>query len=507
MGLLVGLFVLGAQGSLAFAETQKMIDVQSVQNVLNQTGASWTAKHSWVTDLTQPEMQRLMGVQKPPQGNLDFEATGTSILGTLPALDWRNANGINWLSPVMNQGNCGSCVAFAAVATLEAQTSIAAGIPWLRPTFSSQMLFACGGGGCDTGWYPESAANFLQRTGVPDEACMPYTSGSTGHDLSCSQKCADSGSRTFKVAGYQTTGGFWGGGSVEDVLKALTQGPVMTTMRVFGDFMTYSSGIYKHVTGEMLGGHAISIVGFDRAKRAWLIRNSWGKEWGMGGFAWVSWDDTSGVGSETWSFDIASTQGHVTVKSPADREFVSGKYQLVANVAGASSKSIQFHLKDASGSEALVANCTVQATKNCSSVLDTTRLKEGRYEIFAETSSPGIKSQVREFFVLNHVPQMKLSFKGAGVDLNAPLTGRPEFEILATSTYVPIQYVDFVVQDMSGKTVYSKRNDSVLEHMKLGWRTQFTPNGRYKIFFRGVTQYKGTAYTATSNVATVTLSN
>ena len=69
-------------------------------------------------------------------------------------LDWRNKDGVNWISPILNQGNCGSCVAFAAVGVLESQVNITSGIPGLNPSFSTQALFACGGGGCESGWEP-----------------------------------------------------------------------------------------------------------------------------------------------------------------------------------------------------------------------------------------------------------------------------------------------------------------------------------------------------------------
>src|SRR5581483_8309882 len=112
----------------------------------------------------------MLGSTRPPAGRLDF--SGIHAKGA-SSLDWRNMNGVNWLGPVMNQGNCGSCVAFATVATLEGRTSIAAGFPTLRPTFSPQQLFACGGGACEQGWQPSSAADFLQNTGIVDEACLP----------------------------------------------------------------------------------------------------------------------------------------------------------------------------------------------------------------------------------------------------------------------------------------------------------------------------------------------
>ena len=88
----------------------------------------------------------------------DMEADETVVqLGdvSLPSyFDWRD-NGGNWLSPVKDQGSCGSCWAFAAVGVVEAQFNIASGDPGLDPNLSEQYLVSdcstnsgdCGGGG------------------------------------------------------------------------------------------------------------------------------------------------------------------------------------------------------------------------------------------------------------------------------------------------------------------------------------------------------------------------
>jgi C1A family cysteine protease len=507
MGLLVGAF-----GVTAFAaDSQKVVDVTSVQKVLEQTHATWHAKESWVTRLSKDEIHRMLGLKKAPVGTLDYEgirtqSNGKKAFDASSAIDWRNRNGVNFLGPVMNQGNCGSCVAFSTIATLEAQTSISAGVPWLHPTYSPQDLFACGGASCESGWEPDDAAQFLQNTGVVDEACMPYTEGSTGVDAACSSKCSDADSRTFKIAGYTTPTNY--GGSVDDVKAALAKGPLVTTLMVYYDFLTYGGGVYKHATGDAAGGHAISIVGFDDSKRAWLIRNSWGAEWGENGFGWVSYDDISGVGANTWGFEIPSGPALLSVQSPTDREFVSGAYQLVAKGTGLSRANVQFHLTGDNGRDAIPAVSCLAATSDgtCSASLDTTQLKEGRYEIFADTG--GSKSQVREFFVLNHEPKLSLSFTPVdGVDLTQPLNGRPEFNIVADGGAVPIQHVEFRAIDSSGKIAAIKGNDYVLPQMRMGWRTVTVPDGKYTILFHGQTTYNGKVYSVDSNSYSITVKN
>jgi len=96
------------------------------------------------------------------------------------AFDWRN-NGGNWLTPVKDQGMCGSCWAFSTVGVAESALEIAANDPGLTPDLSEQYMVAdcsvvgdyqncCGG-------YTSHALQFIRDQGIPDEACMTYVDG------------------------------------------------------------------------------------------------------------------------------------------------------------------------------------------------------------------------------------------------------------------------------------------------------------------------------------------
>jgi len=488
------------------ATDSRTVDLKQIQGALNRSKANWSAKATWLSELPASELEKVMGLQHAPEGDLDFEAVPGFRNNELPvSIDWRNKDGVNWIGPIMNQGNCGSCVAFAAVATLEAQASISAGLPWLRSSFSPQALFSCGGGGCGIGWLSGEAAAFLSSRGVPDEACMPYTSGSTSEDVACSNLCADASARTYKIASYTMPSHFGTGREV--VKEALKNGPLVTSMRVYADFVTYAGGIYKHVSGPSLGGHAISLIGYDENKRAWLIRNSWGMEWGEAGFGWISWDDRSGVGVDTYKYNPMPEKTHISVNAPLDREYISGEYLLLARAQGLATDLLQFRIKSPQGKDFGAYSCTLQKD-TCSTQLDTRQLPEGRYEVFAETATSGIKSQPRSFYVINSKPRLSLSFQAAsGVDLSKPLKGRPEFLIQAVSSPVPIQHLEFVVLDLNEKPVVIKTNEYVLESIKMGWRTLGVPNGAYKIYFRGETNYNGKTYSVETPRASVTVQN
>jgi Papain family cysteine protease len=92
-------------------------------------------------------------------------------------VDWRDYNEIRAITPVRNQGSCGSCVAFAATAMLESMVIIEYGSgPEVSPflNLSEADLFFCGGGDCANGWWPDDAVGRIVRQGVPVENCFPY---------------------------------------------------------------------------------------------------------------------------------------------------------------------------------------------------------------------------------------------------------------------------------------------------------------------------------------------
>jgi cathepsin B len=70
--------------------------------------------------------------------------------------------------------------------------------------------------------------------------------------------------------------------------ELMTNGPVEAAFTVYSDFPTYKSGVYHHVSGSYLGGHAVKILGWgvDAQTKApyWTVANSWNTDWGEGGF-------------------------------------------------------------------------------------------------------------------------------------------------------------------------------------------------------------------------------
>src|SRR5262249_49533197 len=61
-------------------------------------------------------------------------------------------------------------------------------------------------------------------------------------------------------------------------------GSIAACFVVYQDFFSYQSGVYRHLTGGVAGGHCVALIGYSDAESCWLAKNSWGAGWGDGGF-------------------------------------------------------------------------------------------------------------------------------------------------------------------------------------------------------------------------------
>jgi hypothetical protein len=167
-------------------------------------------------------------------------------------------------------------VAFGSCATVESLARIEQGQPTLDIDLSEMHLFNCGGGSCSGGWYNSSACLYLKNNGTPDEACWPYVPV----NQSCSNTCPDWQDRVTKITNYANISG------IEACKTYVAIAPILVAFRVYEDFYYYTGGIYEYTSGALVGGHAVSIVGYDTTGPIdyWIVKNSWGASWGESGY-------------------------------------------------------------------------------------------------------------------------------------------------------------------------------------------------------------------------------
>ena len=273
--------------SFAFASHE----TDEINQVIKQKKARWLAGETSVSKLSKEERKKLLGsflpdITEAAPSNAAESYTASEIVSVPVAFDWRNYNGGNFVTPVRNQSNCGSCWAFATTAALEAQVLISDNTPGINVDLSEQTLVCCSGAGSCSGGYIGTASDYIRDAGLPAESCCPYAATNN----SCTNTCADY---------YTITGWHWVTSTTPtiDAIKnhLCTYGPLVTTMDVYSDFYSYRLGVYSYVTGTYQGGHAVLIVGYDDAGQYFIVKNSWGAGWGEAGYFRIAYSELASV--------------------------------------------------------------------------------------------------------------------------------------------------------------------------------------------------------------------
>jgi len=231
-------------------------------------------------DLTNDEFRALsngyLGGQKVQKGRFMHQVRESD---PLPAsVDWRTKN---LVTPVKDQGQCGSCWAFSAVAGLEGQHAKATG---KLVSMSEQNLVDCsakeGNQGCNGGLMDQAFQYIEDAAGIDTEASYPYEA----KDDTCKFNKANVGA-TLKGWVDVPTGN-------ETALQSAsaTVGPISVAIDASSIwFQLYYGGVYDHSdcgnTNDKLD-HGVTVVGYgtDAGADFWLVKNSWGASWGETGY-------------------------------------------------------------------------------------------------------------------------------------------------------------------------------------------------------------------------------
>ncbi|XP_067890076.1 dipeptidyl peptidase 1 [Heterodontus francisci] len=279
---------------LRLSQTPYMSNLDFVK-AINTVQKSWTAKfYEEYEDFTIQELINRAGghsskIPRRPRP-MPVSEEMQKLAESLPeSWDWRNVGGVNYVSPVRNQGSCGSCYSFSSMGMLEARIRILTNNTQL-PILSTQQIVSCSqySQGCDGGFPYLIAGKYAQDFGLVEEHCFPYI----GQDTPCTIKKS---CYRYYTSEYYYVGGFYGACN-EAVMKLelVKNGPVSVAFEVYADFMYYHGGIYQH-TGLRdpfnpfeLTNHAVLLVGYgidpQTKENYWIVKNSWGAEWGENGY-------------------------------------------------------------------------------------------------------------------------------------------------------------------------------------------------------------------------------
>jgi C1A family cysteine protease len=265
---------------------QKNRDVVIKHNAEYDNGVhSFNLELNHLADLTNTEYQ-----QKMLAFSSDLATSAASTYdapnGTAPAAwDWRNHS--NVVNPVKNQGSCGSCWAFSAVATMEGAYNLKQG---KLNSFSEQELVDCVNNGtstCSVGGEMYQGVEYGIANGMMAEADYAYKGSSGG---GCK---FDKSKIVTKFSGYSniTSGD-------EDALKFATYKQPIISVGIDASsiwFQLYFGGVFNvkscKNTADQLD-HGVAVVGYGTdpksSKDYWWVRNSWGAFWGKSGYIMMS---------------------------------------------------------------------------------------------------------------------------------------------------------------------------------------------------------------------------
>lgn len=200
----------------------------------------------------------------------------------LAKFTWETRGGV---TPVKNQGGCGSCWAFTAMGAYEGANRIR-NMGQVIDT-SEQHILNCAtyadgadAGSCAGGWW-DPVFNWMLTHGLPDEAVVPYQAS----DKPCNAGAA---------APHRAVA--WGFVTDKHAIPSRAQlkaalcahGPLAVAVRATGAFQAYTDGVFNEgATGNI--NHGVTLVGWDDTKNAWRIKNSWGTGWGDDGYMWIDY--------------------------------------------------------------------------------------------------------------------------------------------------------------------------------------------------------------------------
>jgi len=244
----------------------------------NAKGLGYTLGVNQFSDLLESEWSsQYFGIaSKPaqPYGGAPNLGRHTWNGEALPSsVDWTQKGGV---TPVKNQGQCGSCWAFSTTGSLEGANFISSG---KLVSLSEQQFVDCDtvDSGCQGGLM-DNAFKYAEKNAICTEESYPYTAAKS----TCQAQSCSSGLKSGAVTGYKDVGS-----NEQDLMAALAQQPVSIAIEADkAIFQSYKSGVLSGMCGASLD-HGVLAVGYGTDPTYgdyWKVKNSWGETWGQDGY-------------------------------------------------------------------------------------------------------------------------------------------------------------------------------------------------------------------------------
>ncbi|HLO37330.1 MAG TPA: Ig-like domain-containing protein [Lacibacter sp.] len=263
----------------------------SIDGTVVATSSNSSQSYSWNTSTAGSGIHTISSTAKDAAGNQTIKSVAVTI--NTVVIEPPASSGVRLtMPPVGNQGAEGSCVAFAVgYAAWSAEkyyrsgaTAYSNSTNIFSPEFLyNQIKFSTD---CNSGTAMQTALDFIKTNGICTYQTMPYSSSNGCSVLPTSTQSLEAASHKLVsyVKMYTTD---------KVAIKSMISKnhPVIITVIADNSFISAKAGfIWKSFSGSGSLAHSVVICGYDDAKNAYLVMNSWGTGWGDAGYSWIDYD-------------------------------------------------------------------------------------------------------------------------------------------------------------------------------------------------------------------------